>query len=252
MLVIEAVNAQAWLLEVYRLLESGRGLQLVEPVVAHFLDNAVSDHDQARAGARAGEMLVNGERRNVDEIPALPFELLGFGIPVPGECIKAVEFEIPVQVVAGSLGDKHDLLPHVPVFAGAGPRLQELHVGLDAAFLRIQTIMHEMLDEPVCAPFERHVLCVDDVQAGFVALPEFRGCRNIVGAEAAGLRACPRHVAFFDRLAHVAVLSRSFCWSMTFSENRCPLFGIMLYRSVGGLKSSCPFGGSVGGYDTIF
>src|SRR5262249_28276 len=62
-------------------LEPGRGLQLVEPVVAHFLDDAVADHDQSRTGVRGGEMLVNGERRNVDEIAAFPFELLGLGIP---------------------------------------------------------------------------------------------------------------------------------------------------------------------------
>src|ERR1700682_5199770 len=94
-----------------------RALDLIEPVVPHVLDDAVGDDDQARLFVR--DVLVVGERRNVDEDAALPFERFGLLRPFPLELFQAIEFQIPVQVVAGPLDHEDDLLPHVAVLARA-------------------------------------------------------------------------------------------------------------------------------------
>src|ERR1700674_378981 len=94
-------------------------LELVEPIKAHFLDHAVADDDQPRGAVVGGEVLVNGERRNVDEIAARPSEALGLARPIPLEGVEAVEFQIPVQVVAKTFDDEQNLFPHVPVLARA-------------------------------------------------------------------------------------------------------------------------------------
>jgi hypothetical protein len=105
-----------------------------------------------------GEVLVSGKWWNVDKIAALPFKLLRLCSPIPGKCVKAVKFQIPVQVVAGTFSHKDNLLPHMPMFAGAGARFQELHIGLYATLLGIEAIVHEVLDEPIRAVLEWHLV----------------------------------------------------------------------------------------------
>src|SRR5262245_63016757 len=104
-------------------LEARRILHLVEPVEPHLLDDAVAHHDEARVAGR-GEMLVRGERRNVDVVAALPLELLRHIGPFPFEGIEAVEFHVPVQVVALALDHEDELLPHVPMLDRALARLE--------------------------------------------------------------------------------------------------------------------------------
>src|SRR6266478_3165960 len=53
--------------------EAGRVLQLVVPVEAHLLDHAIAHDDDA--GVLGREVLVVGERRDVDVVAALPLEL---------------------------------------------------------------------------------------------------------------------------------------------------------------------------------
>ena len=60
---------------------SGSMLQLIEPVEAHRFDDAVADHDQPRF-AVAIEMLMDGERGNIDEVAALPFDCFGAVFPL--------------------------------------------------------------------------------------------------------------------------------------------------------------------------
>ncbi len=112
------------------------GFELIEPVEAHCLDDAITNDDKAGVLA-AGEMLVNGEGRHVNEIPPLPFEAFRLSRPVPDEGVNAVKFQIPMQVVPATLDDKNNLFPHVPVLAGALAWLQKLHIGLDAALLTL-------------------------------------------------------------------------------------------------------------------
>src|SRR5688500_13824922 len=80
--------------------KAGRVLQLIEPVKAHRLGDAVADDDQPRLALVAAEMLVDGEGRDVDEVAALPLEALGLRRPVPFEGFDAIEFQVPVKVVA--------------------------------------------------------------------------------------------------------------------------------------------------------
>src|SRR4249920_528458 len=75
-----------------------RVFQLVVPVEAHVLDDAIAHHDDA--GFFGREMLMVGERRDVDIVAALPFELLRLLRPFPDELVLAVEFHVPMQVVA--------------------------------------------------------------------------------------------------------------------------------------------------------
>src|SRR5215470_16560826 len=90
---------------------SWRVLELVEPVESHFLDKAVADHDQPRLVRRVRvEMLVNCEWRHVDEVTPCPFEFPRLIAPFPFECVNAVEFQVPMQVVARTLDRKQHLL----------------------------------------------------------------------------------------------------------------------------------------------
>src|ERR1700722_13240074 len=77
--------------------ESRRIVKLVEPIVAHFLHNPIADDNQPRLiGGRCIEVLMNGERRHVDEITARPFETFGLARPVPFEGVEAIVFQIPM------------------------------------------------------------------------------------------------------------------------------------------------------------
>src|SRR5499427_10299907 len=98
-----------------------RPLQLIEPIKPHLLDDPVVDHDQSCLACRAFriEMLMHRERRDVDEIPARPFELLRLDLPIPFESVDAVEFQVPVQVIAGAFGNEDHLFPHVSVLTRA-------------------------------------------------------------------------------------------------------------------------------------
>src|SRR5215469_17611919 len=95
------------------------------------------------------EMLVDGERRHVNEIAALPGEFLRLLRPLPVESVKAVEVQVPVEVVTGALDAEQHLLPHVAVLARTLAGLEELHIGLNAALPRVHPVMNEVLDEPV-------------------------------------------------------------------------------------------------------
>jgi len=66
-------------------------------------------------------------------------------------------------------------------------RLEELHVGLDAAFARVQLGVDQVLDQPVGRALERHVLGEHHVGARLVVLPERLRGRDVIGPEAAGL-----------------------------------------------------------------
>src|SRR5882672_11611406 len=83
-----------------------RVLHLIEPVESHRFDDAVADHDQARFVLARAEMLMDRERRDVDEIAPRPFGFARLGFPIPLIRIDAVEFEIPVQVVTRAFGDE--------------------------------------------------------------------------------------------------------------------------------------------------
>src|SRR5690348_5646780 len=105
-----------------------RMLQLIEPIEAHRLDDAVTDHDQPRLRIAVIVMLMNGERRDVDEVSALPLVPLRRRLPLVLELVETIESEVPVQVVAAPLEHEQDFLPHVPMPAGAAMGWQELHV----------------------------------------------------------------------------------------------------------------------------
>src|ERR1700677_4381682 len=92
-----------------------RVFQLIEPVEAHRLDDAVADHDQPGLAVPGVMMLMNGERRHIDEVPTLPFVTLRRRLPLIFELVGAVEPQVPMQVVAAALHDEQHLLPHVPV-----------------------------------------------------------------------------------------------------------------------------------------
>src|ERR1700688_4332 len=100
-----------------------------------------------------------------------------------------------MQIITRAFKDENDFLPHMPVLAEvlAGPK--ELHIGLDAALLGVETVVNEVLDEPVRAMFERHVPGTDDIRAGLVISSKFLRCHNIISTEAAGFRAGLRYVA---------------------------------------------------------
>src|SRR5947209_4314808 len=92
---------------------------------------------------------MRGERRDIDVVALLPLEFLRYLGPFPLECVEAIEPHVPMQVIARALDDEDDLLPHMPVFAGAIAGFQKLHVGLDTALARIQAAVDEMLDQTV-------------------------------------------------------------------------------------------------------
>src|SRR5579875_1462680 len=101
-------------------LESRRVFELIEPVEAHLAHDAVADDDEPRFLSCVGvEMLVCRERRDVDEIAALPRVFLGLGFPFPFEFVEAIEFHVPMQVVARAFGDEDHLFPHMAVLAGS-------------------------------------------------------------------------------------------------------------------------------------
>src|SRR5690242_3864157 len=78
-------------------LKSRRIVKLVEPIVTHFLHNPIADDNQPRLiVGRCVEVLMNGERRHVNEITARPFETLGLPRPVPFESVEAIVFQIPM------------------------------------------------------------------------------------------------------------------------------------------------------------
>ena len=60
-----------------------RGLDLIEPVEAHLLGDAVRHHDQPAVLVIAGDVLVVGERRNVDVVAALPANRPSARPPIP-------------------------------------------------------------------------------------------------------------------------------------------------------------------------
>src|SRR5262249_42908335 len=122
--------------------EPRRILQLIEPVEPHLFDDAVADDDEACLAIVGGvEMLMDGEGRYIDEVTALPSEALRLRHPVPFKGVDALEFQIPMQIMARPFCDKDQLLPHVPVLAGTLSRPQELHVGLYAAFLGVEAVV---------------------------------------------------------------------------------------------------------------
>jgi hypothetical protein len=143
--------------------ESRRMFELIEPIITHRFNDTIANYDEPGIGTGVGKVLVNGERRNVDEIAALPFEPLWFFVPIPGKGIDAVKFQVPMQIVTGAFSNENNLLPHMPMLARALARRKELHIGLNATFLGIETIVNEVLDEPVGAPLERHILGTDDI-----------------------------------------------------------------------------------------
>src|SRR3974377_900674 len=81
-------------------LKSRRIFQLIEPITAHGLDDTIADYNQPSIHLGISEMLVDRERGDVDKIATFPLETLRLRVPIPGECIKTVEFKIPVQVIA--------------------------------------------------------------------------------------------------------------------------------------------------------
>ena len=126
--------------------KSGRIFQLIEPIEPHGLDDTIADDNQPSIRLGISKMLVDGERGDVDKIAAFPFETLRLRVPIPGECIKAVEFEVPVKVIACALDNKNDFLSHMPVSAGALARGEKLHIGFHTALFSIELAMNEMLD----------------------------------------------------------------------------------------------------------
>src|SRR5215831_13932770 len=187
-----------------------RVLDLVEPVEAHFLDHAVGDHDQPRLRrCVVVEMLVDGERRHVDEIAALPFEFFRLVRPLPVESIEAVEIQVPVQVVARALDAEQYLLPHVAMLAGALAGFEELHIGLNAALPRVHPVMNEMLDQPVRRALPRHVFGADNIGQRLVHLAELLRGGNVVDAQSRCLLAHMGEIAFVEDFAHVGLTSPS-------------------------------------------
>jgi hypothetical protein len=77
-------------------------------------------------------------------------------------------------------------------------RLEELHVGLDAALPGVELMVHEVLEQPVGAVLPRHVLGEHDIELGLVGLAEFLRRFHVVGAKAGGLVAGERRAAIFD------------------------------------------------------
>ena len=137
--------------------------ELIEPIVTHRFNDTIADHDEPGIGAGVGKVLVNGERRNVDEIAALPLEPLWFFVPIPGKGIDAVEFQVSMQIVTGAFGNENNLLPHMTMLAGALAGRKELHISFDAALLGVETVVNEVFDEPVRATLERHIFRTDDI-----------------------------------------------------------------------------------------
>jgi hypothetical protein len=101
-----------------------------------------------------------------------------------------------MQIVTGAFGDENNLLPHMTMLAGALAGRKELHIGFDAALLGIETVVNEVLDEPVGATLEGHIPGTNDVETSLVIATEFLGCQSILGAEVADFRADLRYVSF--------------------------------------------------------
>ena len=141
----------------------------------------------------------------IAKIVALPFEFFRHLRPFPFEGLETIEFHVPVQVVAGAFHDEDDLLPHMPVLAGTLAVFEKLHVGLDAAFPRIELLVDEMLDQAVGGALPRHVLGFDDIGARLVLPAELRRGRDGVGVKRAACRAGMRCVLVFER--HCAFLA---------------------------------------------
>src|SRR5919204_3987553 len=78
-----------------------------------------------------------------------------------------------------------DLLPHVPMLAGALAGVEELHIGLDAAFPRVQAMMNKVLDQAVGTTLPRHVLSFDDVRPRFVLFAEILRGGGVIGVKSA-------------------------------------------------------------------
>src|ERR1039457_5673827 len=76
-------------------------LELLEPVHAHRLEHATVDDDDASFGVRIGiEVLVGTVGWDVDEVTLRPFETLRRGLPFEFHRIMAIEFHVPVEIVA--------------------------------------------------------------------------------------------------------------------------------------------------------
>ena len=82
--------------------KSGGAFDLIVPVEAHVFDDAIAHHDDAALLPGIGDVLMQGERRDVDIIAARPLEFLRGLRPFPLERFEAISFQVPVQVVSGA------------------------------------------------------------------------------------------------------------------------------------------------------
>ena len=92
------------------------------------------------------------------------------------------------------------------VLAGALAGLEKLHIGFNAAFLCVQLRMHQVLDQPVGAALERHVLGRNHIESRLVLVPERLRGRDVLGADVAGFAAGTGHVALIECFGHGASL----------------------------------------------
>src|SRR4029077_17936254 len=141
-----------------------RVLHLIEPVEAHRFDDAVADHDQTRFVLARAEMLMDRERRDIDEIAPRPFGFARFGFPIPLIGVDAVEFEIPVQMISRAFGDEAHLFPHMAMLACLVARLQEQHIGIDAMLARAYLLVPQMLYQTVGRLFEGLIFGADHIE----------------------------------------------------------------------------------------
>src|SRR5262245_23389722 len=94
-------------------------------------------------------MLMLCHRRDADKIASLPIPALAV-----------------MDVIAAPLDNEHLLLRHMPVFAGAAPRRNFLHIEPDSARRAVYFRMGEPFQPPLAAPFPRLLVVRDHVRDG--------------------------------------------------------------------------------------
>src|SRR5262249_61634271 len=104
------------------------------------------------------EVLVDRERRYVDEVAAFPGEFLRLVRPLPLEGVEAVEIQIPVQVVTGALDAEQYFLPHVAELSGRHTGPGEREGRLHAALPGVHLVKNGMPEKAGPRAILRHVL----------------------------------------------------------------------------------------------
>src|SRR5712692_4475052 len=164
--------------EDYARIVFGAVLELLEVVQPAGLVDPVGRRDEARRLVGAGvEMLVDGVRRDVDDVACLPLVALHLGLRLPVVGVGDLGVAVLVQVIAAAFEDVDALLCEMAVLPGAAARRDDLHVGVDRLHARVHALVDEVLEQPLARHLPGHVLGAHDLLA--FAVPR-RGRRRVI------------------------------------------------------------------------